>query len=115
MRIPVNLLVFLAVAGVFYLYILPKKAAFTKNLLESMGAGHVSREDSVKTMVKARILVDICPMADLSEYHPVQWSDYGEVDGTTSQVIHEFTCDAQNRKYLFRLRGGLVSEIIDLR
>ena len=115
MRIPVNLLVFLAVAGVFYLVILPKKAAFTANLMKSMGAGHLSREDSVKTMVRARILVDICPMADLSEYHPLGWSDYGEVDATSSQVIHEFTCDAQNRKYLFRLRNGLVGEIIDLR
>lgn len=115
MRIPVNLLVFLAVAGVFYLVILPKKAAFTSGLLKSMGAGPMSREDSVKTMVHARIIVDVCPMADLSEYRPVRWSEYGEVDPVTTQVIHEFTCDGDGRKFLFRLRNGLVTEIIDLR
>lgn len=115
MRIPVNLLAFLAIAGVFYLIILPKKAAFTHSLLKSFGGGPVSREDSVKTMVQARILVDICPRADLSEYQPGPWTDYGEWDAATSSVIHGFTCDGQSRKYLFRLRNGLVSEIIDLR
>jgi hypothetical protein len=115
MRIPVNLLVFLAVAGVFYLVILPKKAAFTSSLLKSMGAGPVSREDSVKAMVEARIIVDMCPRADLSEYRSVGWSEYGEVDASTSQVIHAFTCDGTAMKYLFRLRGGFVSEIIDMR
>lgn len=115
MRIPINLLVFLAVAGVFYLVILPKKAAFTQNLIKSFGGGPVPREDSVKAMVSARILVDICPRADLAEYRGVRWTDYYEESATTASVTHEFTCDGNQRKFLFRLRNGLVSEIIDLR
>jgi hypothetical protein len=110
-----NLLVFLAVAGVFYLVILPKKAAFTQNLIKGFGGGAVPREDSVKAMVSARVLVDICPVADLSEYRPVRWTDYFEEGATMASVTHEFTCDGNARKYLFRLRNGLVSEIIDLR
>jgi hypothetical protein len=115
MRIPVNLLVFLAIAGVFYLVILPKKAAFTHNLLKSMGAGQVSREDSVKAMVEARIIVDVCPRADLSEYRPVSWTDYNPEDAATASITHEFTCDGSSRKFLFRLHNGLVTEIVDLR
>jgi hypothetical protein len=115
MRIPVNLLVFLAVAGVFYLVVLPKKAAFTQGLLKSLGSGPVSREDSVKAMVEARVLVDICPKADLQEYRPVRWSDYSPDGPEDASITHEFTCDAQQRKFLFRLHYGMISEIVDLR
>ena len=115
MRIPVNLLVFLAVAGVFYLVILPKKTRFVANLMESMGVKSVSREDSAKALVAARIMVDLCPRADLSEYKALGWSDYFENDKTSSSITHVFSCDGINRKYLFRLRYGSISEIIDLR
>lgn len=115
MRIPVNLLVFLAVAGAFYLFILPKRATFTHDLLKAMGTGPVSREDSVKAMVEARILVDVCPKADLQEYRPMKWSDYSTDGPVDASITHEFTCDAQDRKFLFRLHNGMVSEIVDLR
>ncbi|MDB5105687.1 MAG: hypothetical protein JWP91_3376 [Fibrobacteres bacterium] len=115
MKIPMNLLVFVAVAGVFYLYILPKKNQYVSGLMKSMGAGGpVSREDSVKAMVEARIIVDLCPRADLSEYRPRSWSDYGAVDDATSSIVHEFSCDGANRKFLFRLRYGSITEIVDL-
>jgi hypothetical protein len=115
MKVPVNLLVFLAVAGVFYLVILPKKNAFVSDLMKSMGAGHASREDSVKAMVSARIIVDMCPMADLSDYRPKSWADYNPQDEVSSTITHTFTCDGVMRTFLFRLRYGSISEIIDLR
>lgn len=115
MKIPVNLLVFLAIAGVFYLYILPKKSKFLSHFMESVGFHRMSREDSVKTMVKARIIVDLCPAADLSEYRPSTWTDYHSEDDVNADITHSFTCDNESKKYLFRLRYGAVSEIIDLR
>ncbi|GEM_PF-3526759 len=115
MKIPMNLLVFLAIAGVFYLFILPKKNAFVSGLMKSLGTGPVSREDSVKTMVEARILVDLCPRADLSEYRAKSWSDYSAEDEVTSSITHTFTCDDVAKKFLFRLRYGLITEIVDLR
>ncbi len=115
MRIPVNLLVFLALAGAFYLIILPKKAAFTKGLMQSMGKGPISREDSTKLMVEARIIVDVCPRADLSEYRAVSWSDYYAESDADASITHDFTCDGSNRKFLFRLHYGTITEIVDLR
>lgn len=117
MKIPVNLLVFLAVAGVFYLVILPQRTRFVSTLLKSVGAGSVSREDTLKTMVEARILADLCPMADLSEYRKGAWSDYDPglgADGSAS-LTHAFQCNGQERKFLFRFRYGSITEIIDLR
>jgi hypothetical protein len=63
MRIPINLLVFLTVGGAFYGVILPKKAAFTHDLLHAFHGGPVTREDSAKAMVEARVIVDLCPKA----------------------------------------------------
>jgi hypothetical protein len=51
----------LAVAGTFYLVILPKMTWFVSALMKSAGAKSVSREDAVKTKVEARILVDRAP------------------------------------------------------
>jgi hypothetical protein len=115
MRVPINLVVFLAIAGVFYLVILPKRNQFLAGVMKTMGTGPVSREDSVKAMVEARIIVDLCPKADLSEYRGHGWSDYAPVDEATTSITHEFTCDGVEKKFLFRLRYGLISEIIDLR
>lgn len=115
MKIPINLFVFVAVAGVFYLVILPKKTRFVSDLMKSMGAGPVSREDSAKAMVEARIIVDLCPKADLSEYRGHGWTDFYTVDEATTSITHAFACDGVERKFLFRLRYGSISEIIDLR
>jgi hypothetical protein len=115
MRIPVNLLVFLAVAGVFYLVVLPKRAAFAQDMIRAFHGGPRTREDSLKTMVEARILAEICPRADLSEYRPVAWTDFSMGENAESSIIHAFTCDDQSRKFMFRMRDGRIAEIIDLR
>lgn len=115
MRIPVNLLVFLTIGGVVYGVILPKKASFTHDLIRAFHGGSVSREDSAKAMVEARILVDLCPKADLSEYRPGAWTDYYAESPEDASITHSFTCDAQDRKFLFRLHDGLITEIVDLR
>lgn len=65
-------------------------------------------------MVTARIIVDLCPRADLSDYKPMGWSDYFETDAISNSITHAFSCDGMHRKYLFRLRYGSISEIIDL-
>ena len=116
MKIPMNLLVYLAIAGTFYLYILPKRTKFVAQVMESVGVHQLTREDSAKAMVQARILVDLCPQADLSEYHPGAWSEYhSDVSGANQEITHSFACDAEDKQYLFRLQGGLLSEIINLR
>jgi hypothetical protein len=117
MKIPVNLLVFLAVAGTFYLVILPKRTQFVSALMKSVGAKSVSREDTLKAMVEARIIVDLCPMADLSVYRRGAWSDYDPGSGNdgSASLTHAFQCDDRERKFLFRFRYGSIAEIIDLR
>jgi hypothetical protein len=115
MRIPVKLLVFLSVAGLYYGFVLPKKAAYTHDLLKTFGGGPHSREDSTKALVEARIRAEICPQADLSEYRPMTWTDYADAGPGEASITHRFTCDAQERKFLFRLRSGVVTEIINLR
>lgn len=115
MRIPINLAAFLAIAGVFYLVLLPKRAAFTHDLIRTFRGGPATREDSLKAMASARILADICPRADLSEYRPGPWTDYSADAHGDASIVHAFACDAQNRRFLFRWRGGSLSEIIDMR
>jgi hypothetical protein len=115
MRIPVNLLAFLAVAGVFYLVVLPKRAAFAHDLIRTFRGGPATREDSLKTTVEARIVAELCPRADLSEYRPVSWTDFSAGGNAEASIIHAFTCDGQSRKFLFRMRDGRIAEIIDLR
>lgn len=115
MRIPANLAAFLAAAGVFYGVILPKKAAFAHGLMRAFGGGPVSREDSAKAMVETRVLADICPRADLSEYRPEAWTDYAPDGPADASITHAFTCDGQKRKFLFRIHDGAIFEIVDLR
>ncbi len=116
MKIPMNLLVYLAIAGVFYLYILPKRTRFVAGLMESVGAHQRTREDSVKTMAQARILADLCPKADLSEYHPGAWSEYhSDESGANVEITHSFVCDSEDKQYLFRMHDGALSEILNLK
>ena len=115
MRIPMNLLVFLSVGGAFYGFILPKKAAFTHDLIRAFHGGPATREDSAKAMVEARVLVDLCPKADLSEYRPLAWTDFYAEGPEDASITHSFSCDAQDRKFLFRLHDGVITEIVDLR
>ncbi len=115
MRIPINLTVFLAIAGASYLVLLPKRAAFSRDLISAFGGGPRTREDSLKATASARILADICPRADLSEYRPGAWTDYSSGGGGAASIVHAFACDAQSRKFLFRWQGGSLAEIIDLR
>lgn len=113
MKIPYKLILFVLVAGFFYLVILPKRNQFVKALLE--GRSLPNREDSVKAMVKARILTDICSPADLCEYRPASWSDFSVQDASTASIRHKFTTDGSNREFLFRLRYGTVAEIHNMR
>jgi hypothetical protein len=116
MKIPMNLLVFLAIAGAFYLFILPKRNRFVSGVMASLGVHQMSREDSLKTMAQARILTDLCPKADLNEYHPGAWSEYhSDASGANSEITHSFYCDAEAKQYLFRVHAGVLSEIINLR
>jgi hypothetical protein len=115
MRIPLKLLLFVAGTGFFYGFILPKKAAFSFDLIKSFRGGPRTGEDSAKALVEARIRAEVCPQANLSEYRPGSWSDYATTGPAEAMIIHRFTCDGQDRKFLFRLRYGVVSEIIDLR
>jgi hypothetical protein len=110
-RIPIKLLLFLAVAGFFYLVLLPKRAALVSTLLRKK----LSPEDSIHALVVEKILKEICPPQDLCEYKPTGWEAIYRPDNVTSAVNHEFTSDGARRKFLFRIRYGRVTEIIDLR
>ncbi len=115
MRIPVKLLVFVLAGSLFYGFVLPKKAAYTHDLLKTFRGGPVSPEDSAKALVEARVRADVCPQADLSEYRPLAWSDFAAAGPSDASITHRFKCDGQDREFLFRLRYGAVTEIIDLR
>jgi hypothetical protein len=116
MLIPKKLLLFVAVAGFCYLYLAPKRVAWFNGMMKKarLEAGG-DREEASKDAVQERILKDVCPMADLEEYKPGAWSEFTAEDTVSVAITHDFFCDGQARKYLFRLRYGQVTEIIDLR
>lgn len=115
MKVPTRLIFFIALVLFIYLKVLPKHAHFMQDLIKKSGLGKVSREDSVKDAVQARIMVDVCPAADLNEYKAGAWSDYSPENDIDAAITHEFTCDGNQRKFLFRLHRGIVNEIVDLR
>jgi hypothetical protein len=94
---------------------LPKKAKDFLSHVHAVSALEVvSRQDSVQSVVENRIREVVCPAAELSEYRSGTWGDYDSVDPSTSTITHEFTCDGGKEKFLFRLRNGEFTEILNL-
>ena len=112
-RIPFKLLIFLTMAGFFYLYGLPRKATLVSALLRDRRER--SALDSAKLLVQERIRAEICRYEDLCDYQPGSWEDFAVENRDTRSIVHSFMADETRRKFLFRIRAGRVSEIIDLR
>jgi hypothetical protein len=110
-KIPYKALLFAALAGFFYLHGLPSRAAFVSTLLRDRRAR--SAEDSARALVEEKVRRDICRFEDACEYQPVSWEDFA-ASGDGSSLVHVFNTDGNRRKFLFRIRSGQVSEIIDL-
>ena len=102
----------MAMGGFFYLFGLPKRIDFVSNLRKTNKAE--AREKNLKVAAEEKVINSICSPVDLCEYKPIRWSNY-LTEGTASEsIIHEFFADGKNRKYLFRMRNGSISEVINI-
>lgn len=112
-RIPTKLIVFTLVFAFFWIYLAPKRAELATKILRRKKAARL--EDSVQILVEAKIRKEICRYEDLCEYRPQSWQGIARIDDYSAEAFHNFYTDGNLRKYLFRVRNGAVSEVIDLR
>jgi hypothetical protein len=112
-RIPAKLVVFTLVFACFWIYLGPKRAELATKIIRRKKQGRL--EDSVQLLVEAKIRKDLCRWEDLCEYRPRAWPRIGRTDGDGAEAFHDFYMDGNLRKYLFRIRNGAVSEVVDLR
>lgn len=111
-KLPMKLFLFLAVAGFFYLYGLPRRAQFVSSLLRDRRERHA--QDSAQDVVEAKIRGEMCRFEDACEYKPLSWEGFGRGDDGSVSIIHAFVTDGTRHKFLFRIREGSVSEIDDV-
>jgi hypothetical protein len=111
-KIAYKFLIFVAMGGFFYLYGLPQKAEFVSKLLRT--ARHENREDKLKGLAEERIRGEICSINDLCEYRPINWTLYPTEDSASTSLLHEFYTNGRKRTFLFRMRYGNLSEVIDM-
>lgn len=112
-RIPAKLVVFTLVFAGFWIYLAPKRAELATRIIRGKKAARL--EDSVRILVEAKIRKEICRFEDLCEYRPQAWERISRIDENSAEAFHNFYMDGNLRKYLFRVRHGSVSEVIDLR
>lgn len=112
-RIPTKLIVFTLVFAFFWIYLAPKRSELAMSIFRKKKAARL--EDSVQILVETKIRKDICRWEDLCEYRPQSWERIAKIDAQSAEAFHNFYMDGNLRKYLFRVRNGSVSEVIDLR
>ena len=118
-RIPFRLILFLGVVFFLYRYVSSRRVQIASAVHRQFSV-QFSAEDSVRTLVRRKILAEICPADDLCDYRPVKWESFNSDSGSgygsepVLSVIHEFYADEARRKFLFRIRSGQVAEIIDM-
>jgi hypothetical protein len=112
-RIPSKLIVFTVVFAAFWIHLGPKRADLATRIIRGKRAARL--EDSVRILVEAKIRKEICRYEDLCDYRPVAWERISRIDTHSAEAFHDFYMDGNLRKYLFRVRYGAVSEVIDLR
>jgi hypothetical protein len=112
-RIPSKLIVFTLVFGAFWIYLAPKRAELATRIIRGKKTARL--EDSVRILVEVKIRKEICRLEDLCEYRPQAWKGISRIDAHSAEAFHDFYMDGNLRKYLFRVRYGSVSEVIDLR
>ncbi len=99
--------------GFVYLVGLPKRLQVATHFLHQ--ERERLREDSLKQLAEYKIEREICPVADLNVYRAESWRDFSRDDSVSASIIHEFTCDESSQTYLFRMRYGSLSEVINMR
>lgn len=112
-RLPTKLIVFTIVFGFCWIHLAPKRAELAARILRKKRSDRL--QDSVAALVERKIREDICRWADLCEYRPVSWEPVTRLDAHGAQVTHAFYADGSLRTFLFRIRYGSVSEVVDLR
>lgn len=112
-RLPTKLIVFAIAFGFCWIHLAPKRADLAARILRKKRADRL--QDSVQMLVEAKIRGDICRWADLCEYRPRSWEPVSRLDAHGAQVTHAFYADGNLRTFMFRIRYGSVSEVIDLR
>ena len=111
-RLPTKLIVFVIVGGFFWIYLAPKRAELAMRILRKKRAARF--EDSIQIVVEEKIRKDICSWEDMCEYRANSW-EIAKTDPSGTEAVHRFFTDGNLRRYLFRIRNGVVSEVIDLR
>jgi hypothetical protein len=90
-KLPNKLLLALVVGTLVWTWLAPKRAELVVKLLRKKRDAH--SEEAARILVTDKIRGEICPLVDLCDYRPA----------------------GNLRRYLFRIRRGAVSEVIDLR
>lgn len=106
-------MVFTLVFAAFWIYLAPKRAELGTRIIRGKQSARL--EDSVRILVEVKIRKEICRFEDLCEYRPHTWGGISRTDADGAEAFHDFYMDGNLRKYLFRVRNGAVSEVIDLR
>jgi hypothetical protein len=112
-KLPAKLIVFTLVFAIFWIYLAPKRAELATRIIRGKQAARL--EDSVRILVEGKIRREICRFEDLCDYRPKSWERIARIDANGAEAFHDFYMDGNLRKYLFRVRNGAVSEVIDLR
>jgi hypothetical protein len=112
-RIPTKLIVGVICFSFMWIYLGPKRADLAMRILGQKRA--LALGDSIRVKVEDKIRGEICRIDDLCEYRPHRWGDARKLDAHGAEIDHDFFQDGALRKYLFRIRYGVVSEVIDLR
>lgn len=112
-QIPTKLIVGLICFAFVWIYLGPKRADLAMRILGQKRA--MAMEDSVKVLVGDKVRESICRVDDLCEYRPHRWGAAKKLDANGAEIEHDYFQDGELKKYLFRIRYGAVSEVIDLR
>jgi hypothetical protein len=112
-KLPNKMLMALVVGTLAWTWLAPKRAELVVKLLRKKRDAH--SEESARLLVMDKIRGEICPLNDLCDYRPAKWEGFHRADSVTASITHHFYQDGNLRRYLFRIRRGAVSEVIDLR
>lgn len=112
-RLPTKLIVFTIVFACFWIFLAPKRAELATSIIRKKKMGRF--QDSIQVLIEEKIRKDICTWQDMCSYRSQSWDSIGKPDNYSAEVTHRFYTDDKLRKFLFRVRNGAVSEVIDLR
>jgi hypothetical protein len=112
-RPPAKLILFVLVGSLVWIRLAPGRAEQAMRIFRKKR--EAGSEAAARLLVQDAVRREICSLNDLCEYRPSAWTGLYRPDTATVQLEHHFYADGALRRYLFRVRRGVVAEIIDLR